>query len=132
MKSKNQLRAGLLILVIVSVGCLLAASELSANAASVDGSGTWRSDALAANGTWNADLSRTDDTIAGGIALTGSATSGGSVSGTITNDAVTFGVIENGEYVARFTGTVTGNSVSGTYTSEVGDHGVWSGTLTTH
>jgi hypothetical protein len=108
-------------------------ATLPASAAPLAGMGTWQSQALDAKGTWSVDLTRTEDNITGGLTLTGSPmTTGGSISGMITDgDTVTFGVLDNNVPVATFTGTLKGGTVSGSYRTEIGDRGVWSGTLTT-
>lgn len=134
MNLKNIRRMSQVIFGLLGTGLTLLAVAPHAYGASLTGTGTWQSQGLNAKGTWTIDLIRTQDNIAGGLTLTGSPmASGANVSGTITNNGrLTFGVVENGAPVAKFTGTLQGTTISGTYTAENGDKGVWSGTLVTN
>lgn len=98
------------------------------------GAGTWTSDNGTAAGTWKAELQRSTS----GDALTGSITVGGAttieqgiVVGTMNQNDITFGVLQGGAAVAKFSGSLSGESISGTYRIEsMSDAGAWDGSLT--
>ena len=119
---------------LVLVLMLLVSGLAAASAGTLDGAGTWQSQRLEAHGTWRADFVREGNDVSGGITVAGSPiASGGSIAGMITDsDTITFGVLENSERVATFTGTIHDDRVSGTYRAASGDEGTWDGTLTAH
>ena len=97
-----------------------------------DWSGTWQSGrAKSVKGTFHVTFNQTGEAFTGSIQVSGSeCVSNGTVSGTLTGNAISFGAVQAEETIA-FDGTVDGNSMSGTYTSGPAcgnDHGTWTAT----
>jgi hypothetical protein len=94
--------------------------------------GTWAS-ALGLSGTWQATLVQNGSTLSGSVGIGGIAcNSGGPLSGGLNGNAISFGAIESGGPTISFTGTVNGNTMSGSFTTPgdgpcQGDSGTWSG-----
>ena len=81
-------------------------------------------------------MTRQQQDLEGTFELTNGAISTGNVVGMLADgDTITFGIMDaaspRGEMkpVATFTGALSGDRVSGSYTTEFGDQGAWEGTL---
>lgn len=100
-----------------------------------EGSGTWQSDKSAtANGSWKATFfkSATSNAIGGTMTVDGATVlSRAPMQGSLDEAMVTFGLVQNEVVVATFSGSASGESLSGTYTlPQMDDTGSWKGTLT--
>ncbi len=95
--------------------------------------GTWEStDFPGGNGTLTVNITQDGNNINGTITLTGSEyLSGGTLSGTVNGNNFTMNIDFGEGYYMVSTGTISGNSISGTYVSyynnEVTDRGNYSG-----
>lgn len=89
--------------------------------------GQWANEAPdKATGTFNVQLVEQASTLTGMISISGTpCLSGGSVTGTINGSQINFGVVE-GEVTVNYAGTISGNSMSGTYATNCGNaYGNW-------
>jgi hypothetical protein len=90
--------------------------------------GTWLNESpQTAAGTFSLSWAQQGDKVFGAIGVVGSTClSGGNVTGSVSGSVVTFGAVE-GNNTINYTGTVSGNTMSGTYTSACGNsRGTWS------
>jgi hypothetical protein len=115
----------------VAVGLLVVFAAVG-GAQELRGQGQWQSlsgDEI--KGKWQTMLVRHGDAVAGTISLTGSsAFKQAAVSGSITPQSIVLGTVQQDEKAASFSATLDGNKINGEWESTVvGDHGVWSGTL---
>ncbi len=122
-----------MVLALTCLGLAIAALVLpgQGRAQSLPPSGVWRSNTSAEkSGTWQMAATRSENTFSGTLTTTGPiAFSQGNVFGTTSERGeIHFGVIYNDAEVGSFTGSLSGATVTGSYTTNDGDSGVWSGT----
>ncbi len=123
------MKTRLLVVLLLAAGL---AAGAPAYAQDLNGKGEWQSRSGAGiRGTWSAALTRSNSDLSGTITLTGSTVlSGGTVTGKIDGDTVTFGVMADDTEQVRFTGRLAGGGVAGDWECDaVDDRGTWKGTL---
>jgi hypothetical protein len=84
-------------------------------------------------GTFTVTFTQDGNTISGDITVDSPCVGHGTIDGTSSGDTITFGVVKGNENIA-FNGQLSGDTLSGTYTSGKGcanDKGTWSATRTT-
>lgn len=116
----------------MAIAVLLGLFAQNARAETLTGEGRWTSNSGAAmTGTWSANLVQTDDALTGTFSIEGSPLmSGGSVTGSITEDEVVLGVMVSGSTEARFSAKIEGTNINGEWAvPAIADTGTWSGTL---
>ena len=90
--------------------------------------GTWVNESpQTAVGTFTLSWAQQGNTLIGAIGVVGSTClTGGNVTGTVNGSQLSFGAVE-GNNMINYTGTVSGNTMSGTYISACGNSkGAWS------
>ncbi|MFL5799429.1 MAG: hypothetical protein ACJ77A_16040 [Actinomycetota bacterium] len=95
--------------------------------------GTWNSSRVPASGTFQMRFTVQDGILSGAIKVNGTTCiSKGSVAGAASGDRVAFGAIKGGVASIAFSGTVTGDDMSGRYDAQGcgGDAGTWKATRT--
>lgn len=110
---------------------LTAPSQLLANG-QLDGEGKWASSTSEmVSGAWILDATVEASAVDGVLTLKGSPTLSGSlVEGTIDGQSIVFGTISRDSHSLKFTGTLHGRLVSGTWESDsLRDYGTWEGTF---
>ena len=87
--------------------------------------GTWKSSVRVLSGTFTAKIEQHSSTLSGSIDVPEIGMRDANLKGTVDGNTITFGDIEE---QITFTGTVNGNSSSGTYVyPSLGDNGTWQG-----
>ena len=88
--------------------------------------GTWANESPAAVGTFTLTWAQQGSLLVGAIGVTGSnCISAGNVTGNIDGNKISFGAVE-GTKTITYVGTVSGNTMTGTYSSECGpSKGTW-------
>ncbi len=123
------MKTRLLVVLLLAAGL---AAGAPAYAQDLNGKGEWQSRSGAGmRGTWTAALTRSNGELSGSIKLTGSTLlSGGTVSGKIDGDVVTFGVVSDDSEQVRFTGKLADGAVAGDWECDaIDDRGSWKGTF---
>jgi hypothetical protein len=89
--------------------------------------GTWTNETPAAVGTFTLTWAQQGTLLVGAIGVTGSnCISAGNVTGNLDGNKISFGAVE-GTKTITYVGTVSGNTMTGTYSSECGpSKGTWS------
>jgi len=94
--------------------------------------GVWQSDRFPADGSFRMTFTVDGGTLTGRISVRGSGCiSRGTVEGTASGSAIRIGAIKGGLAAIRFTGTLSGNRLSGEYDSPPAcgsDRGTWTAT----
>jgi len=104
-------------------GCELSSGSSSTTAATSDVSGTWSySDSKSLQSTW-ALVQTSDDVIAG------SGTEGEKITGSISSDTVSL-TVTNTSGLSILTGTVSGSTITGSYTNTIYGSGSWTAVKT--
>ena len=88
--------------------------------------GTWTNETPAAVGTFTLTWAQQGTLLVGAIGVTGSnCISAGNVTGNLDGNKISFGAVE-GTKTITYVGTVSGNTMTGTYSSECGpSKGTW-------
>jgi hypothetical protein len=88
--------------------------------------GTWANETPAAIGTFTLTWAQQGTLLVGAIGVTGSnCISAGNVTGNLDGNKISFGAVE-GTKTITYVGTVSGNTMTGTYSSECGpSKGTW-------
>lgn len=83
----------------------------------------------ASRGTFRIQWTQSGSALSGTITITGTpCLTGGSINGSLSGSALNFGVV-TGQSQVSYTGTVSGNTMSGTYTTSCGNaQGTWKAT----
>ena len=88
--------------------------------------GTWQSSVYGVSGIFTAIIIQQGSTLSGSIDIPDIGIFDASLKGTVDGNTITFGDIQN---QITFTGTVSGDSSSGTYVySSLSDNGTWQAT----
>lgn len=133
MKAQNSKSFARVFLVLLSAVALLSCggggggSDDSPPAFDATGawSGNWQSSVNDISGTFSATIEQSGSVLTGTINVPYIGMQGASLKGSAHGTKITFGDIDN---TITFTGTVTGNSGSGTYTfPSIGNKGAWQG-----
>ena len=85
-----------------------------------------------ANGTFTIQFTQTGSQLTGSIDIQGTpCITTGTISGTLSGGQITFGAVEGAQTIA-YTGSVSGNTMSGTYSAPQCDNGkgTWTATKT--
>jgi hypothetical protein len=105
-----------------------AGQPTSATGISGSWTGTWQSTKTeSSSGNFQATFNQSGDTFTGTIEVSARCVSHGTLTGSLSGDNITFGAVNGAETVA-FDGTISGNTMSGNYTtgSACGhDKGTW-------
>jgi hypothetical protein len=87
--------------------------------------GTWTSTSSpGASGTFHIEFTQSGDQLNGSITITNSpCIATGTITGALDGNSITFGAVKGSQNIA-YTGTISGTSMSGTYTAPQCDNGV--------
>lgn len=135
MRYRWQDRVGRLRAAAVAAALLTGFAPATGGAIGADlaGKGEWQSLSSAAKGSWSVRLLRSGDEVKGTFDLDGSnVISGGTVTGALTPDGITLGVVADGDVRASFAGKLEGEAIAGEWSLQsphFRDEGVWSGVL---
>lgn len=124
------MRNAVLATLIVALGSLIQVTAVAAE--SLSGEGTWQSNSGSSiRGAWTATLVRSEDALAGEFVIDGSPLfTGGSTTGSLTDDDIVLGIIVSEGAQATFKGSLRGDEIEGTWElPEISDTGTWQGTL---
>jgi hypothetical protein len=114
-----------------SVPATAPASGQPASGIAGDWDGTYRSTKFdGSHGTFTVTFTVDGSKVAGDVDIDSGCVGHGTIDGTVSGDAITFGVVKGAENIA-FDGQLSGDSLNGSYTTGKGcsnDEGTWSAT----